>query len=191
MAQADSVHSTPPTNTPVDKTRRRFLTVAAIGSMIGAGSLAFAAAAPNDVPQAVTVPNGSCFQADPIYEVIERHRKAALAHNEAVDTHCAFEEVGMQGEKREQYNRLRAVTDAAYDELESAGFDLINTLPTTLAGILALCQYIKLLFGDIDQPDLPEYITYDHDATAYPAEAFAYVIGKSLGQFMKAEGMVQ
>jgi len=26
--------------------------------------------------------------------------------------------------------------------------------------------------GDTDQPDLPEYLTYD-DTTAYPAEAFA------------------
>jgi hypothetical protein len=160
--------------------------VAAVGSIVGAGSLTAAAMAPNDVPPAVTVPQG----ADPIYAVIERHRKAALAHNDAVDTHCAFEEVGMQDEKREQYNRLRAVTDAAYDELESAGFDLINTLPTTLAGILALCQYIRPLFGDTDQPDLPEYITYDDDTTAYPAEAFAYVIGKSFGKLMKAEGMV-
>ena len=190
MTQADSVLSTPPTNTPVDTTRRRFLAVAAFASVADAGSLAFAAAAPNDIPQAVTVPNGSGFQADLIYEVIERHRKAALAHNEVVDTHYAFEEVGMQGEKREQYNRLRAVTDAAYDELESVGFDLINTLPTTLAGILALCQYIRPLFGDTDQPDLPEYLTYDDDTTAYPAEAFAYVIGKSLGKLMKAEGMV-
>ena len=188
MTQADSVLSTPPTNTPVDTTRRRFLAVAAFASVAGAGSLAFAAAAPNDIPQAVTVPNGSGFQADLIYEVIERHRKAARAHNEVVDTHCAFEEVGMQGEKREQYNRLRAVTDAAYDELESVGFDLINTLPTTLAGILALCQYIRPLFGDTDQPDLPEYLTYDDDTTAYPAEAFAYVIGKSLGKLMKAGG---
>ena len=96
----------------------------------------------------------------------------------------------MQGEKREQYKRLVAATDEAYDAMDDAGFDLINTLPTTLAGILALCQYIRPLFGDTDQPDLPEYITYDDDTTAYPAEAFAYVIGKSLGKLMKAEGMV-
>src|SRR5882757_647345 len=42
--------------------------------------------------------------------------------------------------------------------------------------------------GDTDQPDLPEYLTYDDDTTAYPAEAFAYVIGKSLGKLMKARG---
>jgi len=48
MIQANSVYITPPTNSPVDTTRRRFLITAAIGSMIGAGSLAYASAAPND-----------------------------------------------------------------------------------------------------------------------------------------------
>ena len=68
---------------------------------------------------------------DPIYEVIERHRKAAREHNEAVDIHCAFEEVGMQGEKLAKYKSLVAETDAAYDRMEDAGLDLINTRPTT------------------------------------------------------------
>jgi hypothetical protein len=40
-------------------TRRRFLAVAAFASFAGAGSLAAAAMAPNSIPQAVTVPNGS------------------------------------------------------------------------------------------------------------------------------------
>jgi nitrous oxide reductase len=52
MAKADSVLSTPPTNTPVDTTRRRFLAVAAFASAAGAGSLAAAAMASSDVPQA-------------------------------------------------------------------------------------------------------------------------------------------
>jgi hypothetical protein len=39
MTQADSVLSTPPTNTLVDTTRRRFLAVAASASGAGAGSL--------------------------------------------------------------------------------------------------------------------------------------------------------
>jgi hypothetical protein len=66
MIQADCVLSTPPTNTsaidhpmmfpPVDPTRRRFLAAAAVGSFVGAGSLAAAAMAP-DIPQAVTVPS--------------------------------------------------------------------------------------------------------------------------------------
>jgi hypothetical protein len=134
----------------------------------------------------MTVPQG----ADPIYAVIERRRKAALAHNDAVDTHCAFEEVGMQGEKLGQYNRLRAATAEASDKLGDAGLDLINTKPATLAGILALCRYIKPLFAETDAPDLPEYISYDNDTTAYPAEAFAYVIGRAIEEMMKVEGTV-
>jgi len=39
MTQADSVLSTPPSNTPIDTTRRRFLSVAAFASVAGAGSL--------------------------------------------------------------------------------------------------------------------------------------------------------
>ena len=51
MTQADSVLSTPPTNTPIsqskpmDGSRRRFLAVAAFSSVAGAGSLAAAAMA--------------------------------------------------------------------------------------------------------------------------------------------------
>ena len=36
MDQADSVHSTPPTNTPIDTTRRRFLSQAAAVAAGGA-----------------------------------------------------------------------------------------------------------------------------------------------------------
>ena len=59
MIQADGVLSTPPTNTPIDTTRRRFLAVAAVASAVGAGTLAAAARAPNDVPQAVTAPRAT------------------------------------------------------------------------------------------------------------------------------------
>ncbi len=49
MTQADSVHSTPPTNTsalPADPTRRRFINIAAGASIVSVGSLVAAAAAP-------------------------------------------------------------------------------------------------------------------------------------------------
>ena len=68
MIQATCVYITPPTNTsaidqpimfpPRDQTRRRFLTVAAVGSVVGAGSLAAAAMA-SSIPQAVTVPSSA------------------------------------------------------------------------------------------------------------------------------------
>jgi hypothetical protein len=46
------VYSTPPTNTPVDPTRRRFLTVAAVASAVSAGTLAAAAAMDPSIPAA-------------------------------------------------------------------------------------------------------------------------------------------
>src|ERR1700737_2319638 len=46
MTQADSVHSTPPTNTSADPTRRRFINIAAGASILSGGSLAAAAAVP-------------------------------------------------------------------------------------------------------------------------------------------------
>jgi hypothetical protein len=153
MIQADSVHSTPPTNTPIDTTRRHLLTIAAGGAVATA------------IPTAVLA---SSPAVDPIYAAIERHRKACREHNEAIDTHMDFEEVGMTGEKLEEYKRLVAETDAAYDELEDAGLDLINTQPTTMAGIFALCQYTKPLFAEDDAPDLPQYILYDDDTTGDP-----------------------
>jgi hypothetical protein len=62
MIQADSVHSTPPTNTPIiqrqtaaDPTRRRFPTIAAGASAISVASLAVAAL-PASLPQAVVLP---------------------------------------------------------------------------------------------------------------------------------------
>jgi hypothetical protein len=99
---------------PRDPTRRRFLAVAAVASVVSAATLAAATQAAN-VPQAVTVlPIGP----DPIYDVIEQHRKAAREHIEALNIHCAFEECGMQGEKLEEYERLVALTDAAYDAMD-------------------------------------------------------------------------
>jgi hypothetical protein len=193
MIQADSVLSTPPTNTsaidhpimfpPRDPTRRRFLAVAAVASAVGAGTLAAAAAMDPNVPAAVTTPIGP----DPIYDVIEAHRKAAREHTEAIDLEAAFEEAGgIYGERREEYERLYAVTMAAYYAQVDAGRHLVNTRPTTLAGILALCKYIEPLFGETDQPELPEYIDFDDDTQAYIPEAFAYVIGRAVEELIKA-----
>jgi hypothetical protein len=89
MPKADSVYITPPTNTPVvDTTRRRFLTVAAIGSMIGAGSLAAVAMAPNDVPKAVVaVPIGS-----PSHRLRAAILQLAAAHETLIAAQATAEE---------------------------------------------------------------------------------------------------
>jgi hypothetical protein len=193
MTQADSVLSTPPTNTsaidqpmfpPADPTRRRFLAVAAVASAVGSGTLAAAAAMDPSVPAAVTVtmPIGP----DPIYDVIEAHRKAAREHHEAVDIHCAFEECGMKGEKLEEYKRLTAETDETYDRMEDASGDLVNTKPTTLAGIVAACRYVGALLEGYDSPDLPEYISYDDDTQETPAEALCHTISAAIEELIAA-----
>ena len=74
MIQATCVYSTPPTNTsaidhpmmfpPVDPTRRRFLAVAAVATVVSAGTLAAAAAMDPNVPAAATVPRHS--RPDPV-----------------------------------------------------------------------------------------------------------------------------
>jgi hypothetical protein len=165
---------------PVDPTRRRFLAVAAGASVASAGTLAVAAAMP------AAAPYSAACTVDPIYAAIEAHRKACREHHDAVEIHMNFEEVGMTGAKLEKYNSLVAETDAAYDRLDDVGCDLINTKPTTLAGIFALCQYIEPLCAEDDAPDLPEYILYDDDTTATPAEALCYVIGRAAENLMNA-----
>jgi hypothetical protein len=170
MAKATRVLSTLPTNTPIDTKRHNFLSIAA--------GAAVAAAIPTAALAAATA-------IDPIYAVIERHRKACREHNEAIDTHMDFEEVGMTGEKLEKYNSLVAETDAAYDRLDDVGCDLINTKPTTFAGILALCRYVKPFFGESDPDELPHHILYDDDSTAYPAEALFRVIGSAIEDLIR------
>jgi hypothetical protein len=195
MAQADRVHSTPPTNTSARHSRRSILGAIA-GSAAAAGGIAAAEGinlsankinvlAPKTPSKEITPSQG--IETDPIYEVIERHRKACAAHNEAIDIHMNFEELGMTGAKLEEYKRLVAETDAAHDRLDDVGCDLINAQPTTLAGIFALCQYINPLFAEDDAPDLPEYILYHHDdTTATPVEALCYVIGRAAEDLMNA-----
>jgi hypothetical protein len=85
MTKADSVLSTPPTNTsaidqpmfpPRDPTRRRFLAVAAVASAVSAGTLAAATAMDPSVPAAVTIPRHST--PDPAFALIDAKRAADI-----------------------------------------------------------------------------------------------------------------
>jgi hypothetical protein len=77
MAEANSVHSTPPTNTSaIDPTRRRFLTVAAGGAVAAAIPTAALTTAP---------------AIDPIYAVISVHRNSHIAHIASLELQTRFE----------------------------------------------------------------------------------------------------
>jgi hypothetical protein len=127
MTQADSVLSTPPPNTPVDTTRRRFLAAADVAS---AGTLAAAAAMDPSVPAAVTIPRHS--GPDPAFALIADKRAADVAHCEAIDAQDEAEDrYGIRSdEASEAADRCGAACHAAH----AIDWKLATTPPTTLAG---------------------------------------------------------
>jgi hypothetical protein len=129
MTQADSVLSTPPTNTRVDTTRRRFLIVAAVASAVGTGTLAAAARAPY-VPQAVTIPRHS--RPDPAFVLIADKLAGDIAHGEAIDAKAEAEEYGIGLD--EAYDRC----SAAYHAVNAIDWKLATT---TLAGVAAVLRF--------------------------------------------------
>jgi hypothetical protein len=128
MAKADSVHSTPPTNTPIDTTRRHLLTVAAGGAVAAVISHGLAAPAP-----------------DPIYAAIERHKAACVPWDAAIDVRAEFPE-GPHPMTDEQWEKRDALDDAVDEArviLQQAGLDLIKTAPTTATGIATAIRYMQ------------------------------------------------
>jgi alkanesulfonate monooxygenase SsuD/methylene tetrahydromethanopterin reductase-like flavin-dependent oxidoreductase (luciferase family) len=113
---------------PVDPTRRRLLTIAAAGAT--ALTVAPARAAP---------------AADPIYAAIQRHKAACVPRDAAIDVRAEFPESAdpMTDEQWEQRDAIDDAVDEARVILEQAGLDLINTAPTTLAGIVTAIEYMR------------------------------------------------
>jgi hypothetical protein len=113
---------------PVDPTRRRLLTIAAAGAT--ALTVAPARAAP---------------AADPIHAAIERHKAAGVPWDAAIDVRAEFPESAdaMTDEQWEQRDALDDAVDEARVILEQAGLDLIDTAPTTAAGIATAIRYMQ------------------------------------------------
>jgi hypothetical protein len=90
---------------------------------------------------------------DPIYAAIEAHQKAHRGHVEAVRIEFAFEESticerDMDAEQRRTLAGVQKATSAAFDRMEKTSIALVMTKPTTLAGIGAVCRYLKLVLED-------------------------------------------
>jgi hypothetical protein len=168
MAKADSVHSTPPTNTSVptpQSSRRGFLVQA---SAVAAAGAAIGASLPLPAPPAAA--QSSAAEADPIFAAIEAHRRAIAAHGEAVGVEMALE-VSLPDDRRltdawedkivetddpRWPAALRAVS-AASSAMDDAAIDLVNTEPATLAGIEALLRY----FADQEDALFPDEVSND------------------------------
>jgi hypothetical protein len=181
MIQADSVHSTPPLNMPIDTNRRRFLAVAAGASVASVGTLAVAA-----MPAAVA---GGSAAVDPIYAAIERHKQTAAVWDAAVDVRCNFDDLDMTKEQREQCDELNDAVEDAWMPCRKAGLDLINTAPTTLAGIVAAIQYIRIQMRD-DGTYMPHHLVLDTGGDAQDTmgwiAAFLDTIAKAAAALDKA-----
>ena len=132
MTQADSVHSTPPTNTPVDQARRHFLTVAAGAALATAATAAAAPAEP-----------------DPIYAAIDKHKALTVPFDAAWKVRGRCKDFGALTEEEKQHIRkLNETIDAAGLPMEQAACDLIDTVPTTPAGIVAAIRVIQNYYRD-------------------------------------------
>jgi hypothetical protein len=131
MAKAKRVHSTPPTNTPIDMKRRHFLSVAAGGAVAAA------------IPNAASV---AASAIDPIYAAIERHRETAAMWDTAVNVRANFPDTAdpRTDEQRDQIDELDNAVDETWEPCEQASVALINTAPTTLEGIIAAIAYIRI-----------------------------------------------
>jgi hypothetical protein len=132
MAKANRVHSTPPINTPIDTTRRRFLAVSAGASVASVGTLAAAA-----MPAAA--PGSPACAVDPAFVLIAEKLAADVAHCEAIDAQGEIEGRG-------DFRSAAAIeaqdnNAAACHFANEADWKLANTPPTTLAGVAAVLRF--------------------------------------------------
>ena len=148
MTRADRVLSTPPTNTsalPADPTRRHLLTIAASGAV----AAAIPAAALADVPAI-----------DAIFDLIEAHRRAHVAHTDALTPQ----------------NRLEVAHDPdAYlvsakpcDDENDAFEALVSASATTLPGLIAWLDYLQKLGSEFET----EWMMTDRTCAAALVDSF-------------------
>jgi hypothetical protein len=139
----------------VDQARRHFLTVVASGTVAM-------------IPTAVSA---TAPAVNPIYAAIDAHRQAVAAHDAVTDVRAAFNDVNMNDEQKAQLAVLEAAGADAWDQLDDAGCDLVNSKPTTLAGVAALCRYVEPLLNEKDTVNLPEVIYWDDETASTAARS--------------------
>jgi hypothetical protein len=87
------------------------------------------------------------------------------------------------------FQRLEASTREADDQMHEASVDLVNTPPTSLGGIIALCEY----FGpQIDEThNLPDEIDWDDGTQSTPAGAFANAIRSAVAAMVQSRASLR
>jgi hypothetical protein len=171
MTQADSVLSTPPTNTSaidqpmmfplVDPTRRRFLAVAAVASVVSAGTLAAATVMDPSVPAAVTIPAPRASSPDPVFGLIEAHRKAHAAHIASLELQNRFE-------RRYGIGQGSWISTQPCHDEDDAFETFVAAPATTIQGLRAKMAYFEELASEFET----EWMVYDRVACPALIESF-------------------
>jgi hypothetical protein len=105
---------------------------------------------------------GEQSSSDPIFAAIREHRAAARGHDKAVDA-----------ENDESNSRtdaeLGAATSEAFVRLNDTSTELVSTLPTTLAGLVAVCRYMAPVLEVEGTPRIPLEVKLGNFETAFGA----------------------
>jgi len=144
MTQADSVHSTPLTNTPIDTSRRRFLSIP-VGAVAATIALPAFATAPAD---------------DPVFDLIEAHRRAHVAHMDALTLQDRLE-------RAHDPDAGRVSEKPCHDE-DDAFEALVAAAATTQPGLIAWMGYLQELASEFET----EWMMYDRTPAAVLVDSF-------------------
>jgi hypothetical protein len=139
------------------------------------------------------VASGRKNPSDPIFAIIDKHRAATTAWKEAVRVEFAYEKCRPEveamdpverGTYQSTFDSLQEATGDAGDQMHEASIDLVNTPPSSLAGIIALCEY----FGpQADEThNLPDEIDWDDGTQSTPAGAFANAIRSAVAAMVQS-----
>jgi hypothetical protein len=129
MAKANSVHSTPPTNTSARHSRRSIL-----GAIVATGAVAAA------IPTAVLA---AAPAVDPIYAVIAVHRNALIAHMASLELQTRFE-------RRYGIGKGGWISTKPCHEEDDAFTALVAEPTTTVQGLFAKLAYFDELVGEFE-----------------------------------------
>jgi len=133
MTQATRVYITPPTNTSL--TRR--------GALGGAVAALAAGAAVNVTTIVVTRPAAADAAHDPVYDLIKAFHAASAAHTAALEEEARL----ALTEAPAWWDERAGIACVAHN---AAFWALIETRPTTLAGVIALLNFLNELSASED-----------------------------------------
>ena len=130
----------------------------------------------------------SSITADPIYLAIERHKNAARLWAAAVDVWAKFPDgpEPMTRERRIERERINDAWREARGTMDKQGVDLINTAPTTVAGIVAALGYMRDQLRD-DGDCMPQLDAAAVDTIGW-VDVFVNTLAGAAGDILARQG---